>query len=1577
MSEKEDLVFQALSWHAQDVRSEEEEPEDESQTHPQCLPLLIKRPSSSKYRYVIKVFGRDTENRTVSLTVTDFPPYFYIKVPDHWAGNERSFLQRFVADHLRRNPMTRGDVDSLQVRYVTKKDFWGFTNERPCKFLRLDFASLKGYRAAIKLFEAPKVKIPNLPSPGGAGHRLPLYESNMEPYIRMLHIRNLEPCGWIHVPFARLQENEIDELDTHSERDLQVSWKYLTPVSRESAAPFVVASFDIECMSDTGDFPVAKRDYRKLAFELVQAYAKFWKHGNEYDAKKRIVSCIMYAIRLIPELPQPALETFTRLPPKPCSGEAYTPQVLMTRIEMYVDEVYRILKEGFKAHTTGGPAMINHDKIATQLNALLSNKRRLNLPDLEGDSVIQIGTTFHRYGERECFYKHIVTLGSCEPFDGADVVPCESEQELLLAWKDMMTRMDPDVVIGYNIFGFDFAYMVQRAQEVGCEEAFMKVGRFKNRTCDFVKKRLSSSALGDNFLEYIDMHGRVLIDIMKVVQRDHKLDSYKLDHVASTFMKMNKNDVSPQDIFRLQRGTAADRRMIAEYCVQDCALCNHLTMKLEIIANNMGMANVCLVPLSFIFMRGQGIKIFSLVLKQCKDDGFLIPVIQRPNITILHIEFGAGIVGESDDEEHCVQTALSYFKEMIVNANSTVEPAAGGRWGKSNIPITFDEIKVFRMWKEATAALGGGKRSSLLCVVSSPQSLYDLPKRIKAYSELHASPESDWVVDAKQANTSDFSVCVEEEVIKQMPKRGIARWRCIYTYEDDDPDNADEDGDGYEGAIVLEPQEGIYIDDPISVLDYASLYPSSMISENLSHDCLVLDPRYDNLPGMEYENITYDIYAGTGDKKQKVGEKICRFVQLPDGRKGVLPTILTKLLKARKTTRKKIELKAVLLKGEQEPRAGWWDEETRVLKPADGSDPSVLTEDIVSIEDYYSPFQKAVLDGLQQAYKVTANSLYGQMGARTSPLYLKDIAACTTATGRKMILKARDFIEQNYDAQVIYGDSVTGETPVTVKYGAAGRVEMIPIAHLDRWLTRHAPSSCASWGHAHDGKEAFESPDEAFVWTDKGWTRIHRIIRHALAPHKQLFGVTTHTGYVEVTSDHSLLRSDGIVLKPCDIVVGETALLQARVRCNLEVKGEVDFPPILQTRSQLEAANWYLRAAKMGYTTWLERKEESGLFRLTFSEGKPGEEDPVSSVVTGIVELPTPSAYSEIPRFVYDLTTDNHHFAAGVGSLIVHNTDSIFVKFPNKLYDSETGEEVKKLKGKEAIMKSIESAVAASKAFKGHIKPPHDLEYEKTFWPFILLSKKRYVGNLYEFDDKKYKQKSMGIVLKRRDNAPIVKRVYGGVIDIILSKQDVNLSVQFLQDCLRELTEGKCPMDDLVISKSLRAEYKDPERIAHKVLADRMGERDPGNKPQINDRIPYVYIAPTKAQSGKEKILQGDRIEHPAYVRQNKLTPDYGFYITNQIMKPVLQLFAIVVDRIPGYKRPTDYFEELLKKSADIIGDDLKKRKDKLDQLRENEVKALLFDPFLIRIENRRQGNQEITQWFKPRAPKKTLTLDV
>jgi hypothetical protein len=458
-------------------------------------------------------------------------------------------------------------------------------------------------------------------------------------------------------------------------------------------------------------------------------------------------------------------------------------------------------------------------------------------------------------------------------------------------------------------------------------------------------------------------------------------------------------------------------------------------------------------------------------------------------------------------------------------------------------------------------------------------------------------------------------------------------------------------------------------------------------------------------PNIEYKNIYYDIYEGKGDKKKKVGEKECTFVQYKDGRKGIIADILDMLLIERKNTRKKIEYKTI--NDGKNTYTGFCTDKGdvyNILNIDTGENYNIQKDTVLSVEDTYNSFEQDVLDSRQIAYKITANSLYGQIGARTSSIYLKEIAACTTATGREMIMLAKKFVEDNYGADVIYGD-----------------------------------------------------------------------------------------------------------------------------------------------------------------------------------------------------------------------------------------TDSIFCKFPLK------DEEGNIVLGKDALPYAIKMGKIVEKEIAKIMPKPQKLNYEKSLYPFILLSKKRYVGNLYETDVNSYKQKSMGIVLKRRDNAHIVKKVYGGVIDIILKKQDLAASIEFLNEELKDLVDGKTSIQELVITKSIKASYKDPSKIAHKVLADRIGARDPGNRPCVNERIPFVYIKTNNPNS-----LQGDRIENPEYIVDNNLTPDYLHYITNQIMKPILQLYALCIEQLPGYDKDEEYWQKV---DNDLLSkpmyQDNMRRKNRLDNLKLMAVKELLFDKYI------------------------------
>ena len=122
--------------------------------------------------------------------------------------------------------------------------------------------------------------------------------------------------------------------------------------------------------------------------------------------------------------------------------------------------------------------------------------------------------------------------------------------------------------------------------------------------------------------------------------------------------------------------------------------------------------------------------------------------------------------------------------------------------------------------------------------------------------------------------------------------------------------------------------------------------------------------------------------------------------------------------------------------------------------------------------------------------------------------------------------------------------------------------------------------------------------------------------------------------------------------------------------------------------------------------------------------------------------------------------------------IVYGDTDSVFVKFSRKDKDGKI------LSGNKLLKHCITCGVEAGEFVDDTLRDPQNLEYEKTFFPFILISKKRYVGDKYEevkdVDNKNFKRTSMGIVMKRRDNAPIVKYVFGNIIEKIMIDKNFN-----------------------------------------------------------------------------------------------------------------------------------------------------------------------------------------------------------
>lgn len=1188
-NQQNDIVFHLLDIQTRDayITNENETSKElvfesaDEYSDPECQQHIYRKKKSKNYfkgkrEYTIHLFGSMSDGRSVRVDVTGYRPYFYVKIPEFCVSNPQALrdLKNYVEGRFQGKQYISSEINYTIVK---KCDFMGFTARQKYSFVKIDFPSISAFRECKSFFLDTENKPFLQKKIIGSVWKdsLPdIYEANIDPMLRFLHDRNINPCNWIRIANTSEYFEQIQTKKLHEILQIDATSDDIFPSNAPSGiaiAPFLKAFWDIECYSESGDFPVAKRDWTKISKDIVRACEE-----GTIKSGQSIHEEIMLALKGNSKI-------IGKIVSEPLTPKKIT---ALERCSLNLEQLQSIYLTA-KQHTAESIVIKNtadklHEFYSTRLGSGLCQAI-----ELRGDPVIQIGTVLTRGTSN--IEPHLFSYKTCSDIPGTTVHSFNSEKKMIDAWFEWLSKVNPDELIGYNVFGFDEKYLWERADALGLtsENSYIhELSRLYElgTGVKLSENRLSSSALGDNFLYTWTCSGRLQVDLYFYVKRSGaSLPSYKLDDVAKHYMSgklksapvyletdklsiecsgsirdvrsgryiqlmddtgesvcskllvesikiddsksgtiicickdltedeketivdgtrwaIVKDDVSPQDIFRLWQGSDDDRARIGGYCIQDCELVMELYRKLEVFNNSMSMANVCIVPISYIFTRGQGVKIESLIFRECAAADTLIPVLENP---------------------------LNY---------------------------------------------------------------------------------------------------------------------------------KDGNDESYEGAIVLDPEPGLYKDSPIGVCDFASLYPSTIISENISHDMLVwvrdynndgdlienvwpigkyasLSEEYTNCKGYAYTDIEFDLLKPDPSDKRKnpekirCGRRICRYAQPLDGSKGLLPEIIKKLLAARKAKRKDAEREE-------------------------------------------NPDRRNLLDAEQLAYKVTANSLYGQLGSKTFKIRLVYLAASVTAYARKQLLFSKECIERFY---------------------------------------------------------------------------------------------------------------------------GPTA----------------------------------------------ERKDCSAIIRYG-------------------------------------------------------DTDSVFVEVNPK--NPKTGE---RLKGRDARQACIELTENMGHFITQALRPPHDFEFDKIFDPLLMFSKKRYAGKMYETNADDFVYKYMGIALKRRDNAPIVKTVFGTAMRELLDKNDVAGAAAFVQTQCNDLVEGKICLGQLTITKSLRAEYANASGVAHKVLADRMAARDPGNAPAAGDRIPYIYILPPPGQVPAK--LQGERIETPQWVRSHNLNPDYAFYITNQIQNPICEMFAIVIRQLPGF----------------------------------------------------------------------------
>lgn len=221
--------------------------------------------------------------------------------------------------------------------------------------------------------------------------------------------------------------------------------------------------------------------------------------------------------------------------------------------------------------------------------------------------------------------------------------------------------------------------------------------------------------------------------------------------------------------------------------------------------------------------------------------------------------------------------------------------------------------------------------------------------------------------------------------------------------------------------------------------------------------------------------------------------------------------------------------------------------------------------------------------------------------------------------------------------------------------------------------------------------------------------------------------------------------------------------------------------------------------------------------------------------------------------------------------VIYGDTDSVMINF-----------------GVKTLERSMELGREAAEFVSAKFVKPIKLEFEKVYFPYLLINKKRYAGLYFTRPETYDKMDCKGIETVRRDNSPLVANLINSCLQKLLIDRDPNGAIEFAKQVISDLLCNRIDISQLVITKELtKNEYA--AKQAHVELAAKMKKRDPGNAPKLGDRVPYVLCSAAKGTPAYAKA------EDPIYVLENCIPIDTTYYLENQLSKPLLRIFEPIL----------------------------------------------------------------------------------
>ena len=238
--------------------------------------------------YSLLIYGTSAVGATYCVKVNNFVPYFYIKPPEKWEGlgknafkakvdelNEVILNESYVCVFNNNGKKTEYnkkiipralETHFVSMKVVRKKDFWGFTNDKIFRFLKVSVKSLKLYNSLKYYFKSLEKS------------DFKMYETNIDPFLKYIHTQNIRPCDWVRIEKGAY---EMGDDISRCDYNIETEYKNIMPIQVNKIAPLLITSFDIECSSSHGDFPVPKKNYSKVAQDLAMVAKQGYKYTPE------------------------------------------------------------------------------------------------------------------------------------------------------------------------------------------------------------------------------------------------------------------------------------------------------------------------------------------------------------------------------------------------------------------------------------------------------------------------------------------------------------------------------------------------------------------------------------------------------------------------------------------------------------------------------------------------------------------------------------------------------------------------------------------------------------------------------------------------------------------------------------------------------------------------------------------------------------------------------------------------------------------------------------------------------------------------------------------------------------------------------------------------------------------------------------------------------------------------------------------------------------------------------------------------------------------------------------------------